>query len=81
MERQIALVSPRVLVALGQFSAQTLLATQEPLESLRGRVHAHHCAGKIIPLIVTFHPEDLLRRQTEKAQAWRDLQLIKAALA
>jgi len=81
LERQITLVSPRVLVALGQFSAQTLLATQEPLESLRGRVHAHHCAGKIIPLIVTFHPEDLLRRQTEKAQAWRDLQLIKAALA
>lgn len=69
LQRQIALIRPRLIVAMGRFAAQTLLCTDATIASLRGRVHAY--AG--VPLIVTYHPAYLLRNLPDKAKAWADL--------
>ena len=69
LQQQIALVRPKLIVAMGRFAAQTLLATDASIASLRGRVHAY--AG--VPLIVTYHPAYLLRNLPDKAKAWADL--------
>lgn len=71
LRRQIELVRPRVLLAMGRFAVQSLLATQEPIGRLRGRVHRHGDT----PVIVTYHPAYLLRNPADKALAWADLQL------
>jgi uracil-DNA glycosylase len=67
--RQIELVAPRVLLAMGRFAAQALLQTDEPIGKLRGRVHR----WRNIPVVVTYHPAYLLRTLTDKARAWEDL--------
>ena len=67
--RQIELVNPRLIVAMGRFAAQTLLETDASIASLRGRVHRY--AGR--PCIVTYHPAYLLRNLPDKAKAWADL--------
>ena len=67
--RQVGLIQPRLIVAMGRFAAQTLLATDASIASLRGRLHAYHG----VPLIVTYHPAYLLRTPTDKAKAWQDL--------
>lgn len=67
--RQIALIRPKLIVALGRFAAQTLLATDASISSLRGRRHLYHG----VPLIVTYHPAYLLRSLPDKAKAWEDL--------
>ena len=67
--RQIELVSPKLIVAMGRFAAQTLLETDASIASLRGRVHRY--AGR--PCIVTYHPAYLLRNLPDKAKAWADL--------
>lgn len=77
LERQIALVGPRVLVALGKSAASLLLGGDASIASLRGRVHRY--AGR--PLIVTYHPAYLLRSLPDKAKAWEDLVLAKRTLA
>jgi len=69
LERQIALVQPRIILAMGRFAAQALLASVEPLGKLRGRVHA----WRGVPVIVTYHPAYLLRTPADKARAWEDL--------
>ena len=69
LERQIELIKPKLIVALGRFAAQTLLATDASIASLRGRVHRY--AG--LPLLVTYHPAYLLRNLPDKAKAWEDL--------
>jgi DNA polymerase len=71
--RQIELVQPRVILAVGRISAQNLLKSTEPVGRLRGRVHRLGEAG--IPLVVTYHPAYLLRSPDQKANAWKDLQL------
>ena len=71
LDRQIALVQPRVLIAVGKHAAQRLLGTDSPLGRLRGRPHRY---GKV-PVVVTWHPAYLLRRPEAKADAWRDLVL------
>lgn len=77
LERQIALVQPRLLVALGRFAAQALLETDATIGSLRGRVHAYRGTA----LIVTYHPAYLLRTLPDKAKAWEDLLLAKRTFA
>jgi len=77
LERQIALVGPRLLIALGKSAASLLLGTDASIASLRGRVHRYQ--GR--PLIVTYHPAYLLRSLPEKAKAWEDLVLAKRTLA
>ncbi len=67
--RQIALIQPKLILAMGRFAAQTLLGTDATIASLRGRVHRY--AG--VPLIVTYHPAYLLRNLPDKAKAWADL--------
>jgi len=67
--RQIGLVRPKLIVAMGRFAAQTLLGTDATIASLRGKVHRY--AG--VPLIVTYHPAYLLRNLPDKAKAWADL--------
>lgn len=69
LKRQIALLEPKIIVALGRFAAQTLLATEASISSLRGRVHQYES----VPLIVTYHPAYLLRSLPEKAKAWQDM--------
>ncbi len=67
--RQIALLQPKIILAMGRFAVQSLLRSAEPIGRLRGRVH--HYQG--VPLIVTYHPAYLLRNLDEKARAWDDL--------
>ena len=67
--RQIELVRPQVILAMGRFAVQALLRTDEPIGRLRGRVHRYQG----VPLIVTYHPAYLLRNLLDKAKAWDDL--------
>ena len=76
--RQIELIQPRLIVALGRVAAQNLLNTDTPIGKLRGRVHQFRDTG--IPLIATYHPAYLLRSPAEKRKAWDDLQLAVATL-
>jgi DNA polymerase len=69
LERQIELIRPKLLIAMGRFAAQTLLGTDASIASLRGRVHKF----RGVPLIVTYHPAYLLRNLPDKAKAWEDL--------
>ena len=67
--RQIELVQPQVILAMGRFAVQALLRTDEPVGRLRGRVHRYQG----VPLVVTYHPAYLLRNLLDKAKAWDDL--------
>lgn len=69
--RQIELVQPKIILAVGRVAAQALLKTKEPLAKLRGVSHQI----KDIPLVVVYHPAYLLRSLLEKRKAWQDLQL------
>jgi len=71
LERQIELVSPALVIAVGRIAAQNLLATDVPLARLRGQVHA--LGLRAWPLVVTYHPAYLLRSPAEKRKAWQDL--------
>lgn len=71
LERQIALILPRIILAVGRIAAQNLLQTDSPIGRLRGQVHS---LGSI-PVVVTYHPAYLLRSPGEKRKAWSDLQL------
>jgi uracil-DNA glycosylase len=73
--RQVELVQPRVILAMGRFAVQSLLDSTEPIGRLRGRVHAWR--GR--PLVVTYHPAYLLRNPPDKAKAWADLCLAAEA--
>jgi uracil-DNA glycosylase family 4 len=75
--QQIALIQPKLIVAMGRFAAQTLLGTDASIASLRGRVHRY--AG--VPLIVTYHPAYLLRNLPDKAKAWADLVFAKKTVS
>ncbi|MEZ5313043.1 MAG: uracil-DNA glycosylase [Thermoanaerobaculia bacterium] len=76
LERQIALIRPRLVVALGRVAAQSLLGSGEPLGRLRGSWH--DLGG--IPLRVTYHPAALLRNAGYKRPTWEDMQLIRDRL-
>jgi DNA polymerase len=67
--RQIELVQPRIILAMGRFAVQALLRSSEPIGRLRGRVHRYQG----VPLVVTYHPAYLLRNLPDKARAWEDL--------
>jgi uracil-DNA glycosylase len=74
--RQIALVKPRLIVALGTFAAQTLLKTKLPISQLRGRFHTYQ-GVKVMP---TFHPAFLLRNPERKRAVWEDMQAVQREL-
>jgi uracil-DNA glycosylase family 4 len=71
LERQIELVSPALVVAVGRIAAQNLLATDTALARLRGKAHA--LGARRWPLVVMYHPAYLLRSPGEKRKAWQDL--------
>jgi DNA polymerase len=74
--RQIDIIKPKVIVALGKFGAQTLLRTLDPISRLRGRVYDYRGA-KLVP---TFHPAYLLRNPSSKREVWEDMKLVKRLL-
>ena len=74
--KQIDIIKPKVVVALGKFGAQTLLRTLEPISKLRGRVFDYRGA-KLIP---TFHPAYLLRNPSSKREVWEDMKLVRKLL-
>ena len=69
LQRQVELVRPRVILAMGRFAVQSLLASSLPIGQLRGKVHA----WRGVPLVVTYHPAYLLRTPADKGRAWADL--------
>lgn len=73
LKRQVELIQPKMIIALGKFAAQSLLNTQDSISSLRGKLHQYHG----VPVVVTFHPAYLLRSPLEKAKAWEDLCLAR----
>ena len=77
LDRQIELIRPRLIVALGKSAATTLLNVDASIASLRGRVHRY----RGVPLVVTYHPAYLLRNLPDKAKAWEDLLLARRSLA
>ena len=74
--RQIDLVQPKVVVALGKFAAQSLLRTDMPITKLRGQVHPFRGAV----LVPTFHPAYLLRSPDKKRETWEDMKLVRSIL-
>jgi uracil-DNA glycosylase len=76
LDRQIGLIRPSVIVALGRVAAQNLLATDEPLARLRGRALDY----RDTPLVVTYHPAYLLRKPADKRKVWEDLRLARRVM-
>ncbi|MFL5615686.1 MAG: uracil-DNA glycosylase family protein [Gemmatimonadaceae bacterium] len=74
--RQIELIKPKVIVALGTFAAQTLLETKLSIGKLRGQIHRYYG----VPLVVTYHPAALLRNPSWKRPTWEDVQLARRIL-
>jgi DNA polymerase len=73
LKRQIALVAPEVILAVGTFAAQLLTGANRPLGKLRGSVYAYEG----VPLVVTYHPAALLRNSGWTRSTWDDLQLLR----
>lgn len=69
LKRQVELIKPRLIVAMGRFAAQSLLNTDSSIGALRGKLHDYNG----VPVIVTYHPAYLLRNLNDKAKAWEDL--------
>lgn len=74
LTRQIALIQPKLILALGRIAAHFLLATNEAMGNLRGKEFTY--GEQATPLIVTYHPAYLLRSPREKRKAWNDLELV-----
>ena len=79
LERQIALLRPKIMLAVGRISAQNLLKTDTPLGKLRLKVHSFGLAQ--VPLVVTYHPAYLLRTPADKRKAWEDLKFAREVCA
>ena len=76
LQRQIDIIKPKIICALGKFAAQTLLRVQTPITQLRGKLYDYNG----IKLIPTFHPAYLLRNPGDKRLVWEDMKKIKSAL-
>ena len=76
LTRQIELIKPKIIIALGKVAAHNLLECDETISNLRGKLHSY--SG--IPLIVTYHPAYLLRSLQDKAKTWEDLCLAKTTM-
>jgi DNA polymerase len=77
LQRQVALIQPKIILVVGRIAAQNLLHTDAPLGTLRGRVHRLENG---VPVVVTYHPAYLLRSPQEKRKAWADLCLARATV-
>ncbi len=74
--KQIELINPTLIVALGRIAGKTLLKVEQPLKEMRGKIHDYHGT----PLIVTYHPAALLRNSGLKRPAWEDFKWIRNIL-
>ncbi|MGA2563788.1 MAG: uracil-DNA glycosylase [Steroidobacteraceae bacterium] len=79
LHRQVELLQPLLILAVGRIAAQNLLATDTPIGRLRGQLHRFGASAR--PLIVTYHPAYLLRSPSEKRKAWVDLKFVRTELA
>jgi uracil-DNA glycosylase family 4 len=79
LERQIALVRPKVMLVVGRIAAQKLLRVETPLSKLRQQVHRFGASQ--VPLVVTYHPAYLLRTPADKRSAWEDLKFAREVAA
>lgn len=79
LEQQIALLKPKIMLAVGRIAAQNLLRTDKTLGSLRQQVHRFGAAH--VPLIVTYHPGYLLRTPGDKRKTWEDLKFAREVCA
>jgi DNA polymerase len=79
LRRQIELLQPRLILAVGRIAAQSLLHSDAPVGRLRGQVH--HYQASSLPVVVTYHPAYLLRSPGEKRKAWQDLCLARDCMA
>lgn len=85
LRRQLSVIQPEVIVALGSPAAKTLLNTAQSIGKLRGQFHDYFLSGLTgegpsIPLMPTYHPAYLLRNPEEKRKTWEDLQMVMAFL-
>lgn len=80
LRRQIALVRPSVIVAMGRFAVQSLLGREDAIATLRGQVHRYASDDFQTRLVVTYHPAYLLRNLADKSKVWADLCLARGAL-
>ena len=78
LDRQIELLAPRVILAVGRVAAQALLDTNAPLARLRGREHPYPRGERRVPVVATYHPAYLLRTPIAKRAAWEDLCLARS---
>ncbi len=76
LRRQVELLQPRIILAMGRFAVQSLLQSSDPIGKLRGRAHSYHG----VPVVVTYHPAYLLRNLPDKAKAWADLCMAAALM-
>jgi uracil-DNA glycosylase family 4 len=79
LDRQIALLKPKIMLVVGRIAAQNLLRTDAKLGALRQQVHSFGASG--VPLVVTYHPAYLLRSPAEKRKAWEDLKFAREVFA
>lgn len=79
LDRQIALLKPKIMLVVGRIAAQNLLRTDAKLGALRQQVHRFGASG--VPLVVTYHPAYLLRSPAEKRKAWEDLKFAREVFA
>ena len=79
LDQQIALLKPKIMLAVGRIAAQNLLRTESPLGRLRQQVH--HFGRSQVPLIATYHPAYLLRMPADKRKAWEDLKFAREVCA
>ena len=78
LQRQIALLQPKIIILVGKVAAHRMLDTDQPLGKLRGKIYRYQDR---IPMVVTYHPAYLLRSPSQKAKVWEDLLLAKSVLA
>ena len=76
LKRQVELIQPKLIIALGKFAAQSLLQSENTIASMRGQLHQYNG----VPVIVTYHPAYLLRSLVDKAKAWEDLCFAKKTM-
>lgn len=79
LERQIRLIRPKIVLAVGRIAAQNLLKVDTPIGKMRGRTYGYQDTG--IPVVITYHPAYLLRSPLEKRKAWQDLLYAKRVFA
>ena len=81
LERQLQLLKPAVILAMGRFAAHALLKTDQPLQTLRQTDQSLRVGEQAIPVVVTYHPAYLLRRPVDKRLAWEDLKRMQRLLS